>query len=240
MPTPTMPNKYSLEHHIKGEPRIEVLTEQVIGKEHLVYNQASGKVHNLDETCALVFRACDGKTPQAEVAARLGVEGEKLLLLSLQTLADAKLIVWSEPQTMDRRELLGSLAKALVIVPVLSTVLMPQPASAMSCVTSAQCRDTPIPAGGGGASGLGPDGCVPCTINCATRSCMQGYRCRDGAGNLINCGPAAAGVDICSAGTMDTLSGPSDCNGGVANANQNCALARAGGVGVNMYFCCSC
>ena len=238
-----MPNKYSLENHIKGEPRIEVLTEQVIGKELLVYNQASGKVHNLNETCALVYRACDGKTPQAEVAARLGVEGEKLLLLSLKTLADARIIVWSEPQTMDRRELLGSLAKALVMMPVLSTVLIPKPASAMSCVSQAVCRSTPIPAGGGGASGLGPNGCVPCTLNCATNSCMREFQCRNGAGNVTACGPTAAGVDICSASTTDTPRPDSsiNCTSGVAvNENPNCALARAGTSAATTYYCCSC
>src|SRR5689334_21536868 len=63
----------------------------------IVYDTQRGQAHHLNRTAALIWRACDGGTPVAAMAARLQEEltlpaDEELVGLALERLAAAHLL----------------------------------------------------------------------------------------------------------------------------------------------------
>jgi hypothetical protein len=110
-----------------------LLTEQV-GDELVIFDGDTNEAHALKPLAAVVFTACDGSTPVAELAAiasaKLGqlVEAEHVEA-ALTELEDCGLLVDSTPDGMSRRRLLqvGGAAAAGVLV---SSALVPALAAA--------------------------------------------------------------------------------------------------------------
>lgn len=246
---PNMPHKFSRHHKVKEAEYHPLLQE--VGEELLVYDPLLGRCHVLNREAALVYRSCDGETMMEQVAERLGPDGESILSHCLQDLEKVNLIDFPEaPETSRRRFLSG--AGALIITAALST---PAAAASVPCTTTG-CTGLPTN-GGGGGSGLGPGGCTVCCgqVGCAegcpcggTCACFIQYNCRASAAAPVREACANGGVDICVAGTFDTVNNPAsgclDIPGATMQRALSCSAARAqvvaAGFGASTYQCCAC
>jgi hypothetical protein len=141
---------------------IEELTDET-----LVYDTKAHKVHCLNQTSALVWRNCDGRTSIAKLAKMLHdganlPESEEMVQCALSDLAkchllhdhrqdrNAKSARWS------RRDFARKLGVAAVLVPAVMTIITPTAAAAGSACTSTifnggmgqgNCTGLPCPAG---------------------------------------------------------------------------------------------
>lgn len=115
--------------------------------ETLVYDLQRHKAHCLNRTAALVWRACDGQTSIANLAARIQLElgepvTEDVVWLALDRLGQAHLLQErvSPPALlmgMSRREFLRKAAVAsAVALPVVASLTAPRAAQAASCNAS--------------------------------------------------------------------------------------------------------
>jgi hypothetical protein len=130
--------------------------------EVLVYDLDRHKAHCLNQTAALVWRRCDGKTQPAEIARRLQSELDQpfnveMVWLALRQLDKIHLLV--EPVDvppklagMNRREMVRTLGLAAVVaVPLVTSIVSPTAAEAATC------------------AGLGG--------NCNNKACCSGFVC---------------------------------------------------------------
>ena len=125
-----------------------LLIERPAG-ELLVLKPATNEAHALNETAAIVFDLCDGRTTRAamvaEVSRRTGLPSdENIVDLALTELSDAGLITLDESARtgLPRRALIRKLAlpvAAVALLPVVETILMPTLASSQSAAP------TPVP-----------------------------------------------------------------------------------------------
>ena len=226
---------------------LDTTMQQEVGDELIVYQKIGGKVHHLEPVSASVYKACDGVSDFSSVASRLTEGDEERLRLILEQLSQAQLIEAVEKTTSTRRTFLQTAGKAAALVPLVTTVMMPDPVSAQStCVAGGNSGCVAQPQTSG-TSGMGPNGCVACDDDaagnsCATTTCAYQYSCRDSGGNLVPCDSMAP--NICEAGTND-LPAATACaaNGGVfSNYRPNCSDAKqaAASGGNSFYTCCSC
>jgi hypothetical protein len=120
--------------------------------EVLVYDRERAVAHCLNQTAALVWRACDGtRTPQ-EIARKLTADldaplSEDLVLLALTQLDKFHLLepsaVRAQPYpAMSRRQMVRTLGvAAAVALPVITSIVAPTPAQAATCTpTNAPCN----------------------------------------------------------------------------------------------------
>jgi hypothetical protein len=120
-----------------------LLIERPAG-ELLVVTPSTNEAHALNETAAIVFDLCDGRTTRAamvaEVARRTGLPSDESIVdLALTELSDAGLITLDESARtgLPRRALIRKLAlpvAAIALLPVVETILMPTVASGQSAV----------------------------------------------------------------------------------------------------------
>ena len=227
---------------------------QSIGDELLVYDPIHARAHNLSSTAAKIYQACEeGKWDQKALEAEFGRE---VVMNTLVELEKAKLILWKPPAKLGRREFLAAAA----FVPVLSSITVPAPAAAASvtCGTTggqAGCLSGGVFSGtGGGATGLGPTGCVSCCGNatgtcsicpsqCRVCQCMARYICSDDGVTAKPCNTTSNTRDICTAGTTDYSDNFSNCinlNPADTNRRLSCADARMGAGNRFQYICCAC
>lgn len=113
------------------------LMSQTIGTELIVFDPVNNLGHCLDSHAALVYQHCDGQTTQIEVAAKLSsdpAQGEELLAEALELLSNQNLFPASAENT--RRDFLRN---TVVALPLITSVLIPAPAAAASCLNFNQC-----------------------------------------------------------------------------------------------------
>jgi hypothetical protein len=154
------------------------LIVQELEDETLVYDLESHRASCLNRAASLVWRRCDGRTPPAEMAARLGAElpvpaDEEVVRLAIRELGRAGLLrQWPLAKEGDaprcsRRELarrLGLVGGLTLLLPLVEAVVAPTPAMAASCVPASGCN-----AGNTGVScGVG------CTGICQGGVCVGG------------------------------------------------------------------
>ena len=138
------------------EARKEGLIVQRLADEVLVYDQDRHKAHCLNQTAALVWERCDGKTTVAKLAEQMSRRtgkqvGEDIVRLAIAQLAKGQLLEESanqpKAQGVSRREMMkrAGLAAAIAL-PVVTSIVAPKAAQAATCVptggsctTSAQC-----------------------------------------------------------------------------------------------------
>jgi len=141
---------------VKGEPRArkDDLIVKEMPDEVLVYDLVRDKAHCLNQTAALVWNYCDGRTSVAKMAGRLGKElnanvDEGVVWLALNQLSKNHLLQERivPPALMtgiNRREMIRALGVAAVVaVPVVTSIVAPTPAQAQSCLRGGAVCQTP-------------------------------------------------------------------------------------------------
>jgi hypothetical protein len=119
--------------------------------EVLVYDRERDQAHCLNQTAALVWRACNGKLAPLEIARKLTAEldapiSEDVVLLALAQLEKFRLLEPSKIHSpkypaISRRQMVGTLGvAAAVALPVITSIVAPTPAQAATCIpTNAPC-----------------------------------------------------------------------------------------------------
>jgi hypothetical protein len=131
--------------------RQDKLLVQAVGDELVVYDQERHHAHCLNPSAALVWRYCDGQTSIAEITMRLRDElnlpsDDQFVWQALDQLERARLLrnAVTPPSTgtnISRREMIGRLlsAGAVLLLPVVTSILVPTASEAQSCETSGDC-----------------------------------------------------------------------------------------------------
>ena len=145
--------------------RREGLVIKELPGEVLVYDLERDKAHCLNQTAAIVWKHCDGKTSVKGIADLLANElrtpvDEKLVWLALDQfgrhqLLEEKPALPSMMAGLNRRQMVRALGlAALVAVPLVTTIVAPTPAQAATCLpngsactSGAQCCSTICNAG---------------------------------------------------------------------------------------------
>jgi len=129
--------------------RKEGLLVQELADELLVYDRTRHKAHCLNQTAALVWERCDGKTSVNQMARLLGNEtdspvDEAVVLMAFDQLAKARLLQgeareWSAQSGISRREVMRRIGTAAAIaLPVVSSITAPDAVQAATCLASGQ------------------------------------------------------------------------------------------------------
>ncbi len=142
-----------------------------LSDETLVYDEEKAKAHCLNRTAAEVWNLCDGKKTVAEIANVLAKEskspvGEQMVWMALTRFAKNGLLLNgtelpSIARVLSRRNAVRRVGVAAVAMalPVVTSILVPTPAAAVSCVPlGGSCATKPC------CTGLI---CVPLTHLCA-------------------------------------------------------------------------
>jgi len=204
--------------------RTQNFVVQETANEVLIYDLATNKAFCLNETAAIVFNACDGKTPFAELSRKYDFTDE-LIFLTLDSLSKENLLVENFENPLDRmqrREVLKRIGlSSMVILPLISGIIAPNAAQAQSgiapgsrtlyqtCTTSTECATT--------------------APNCVNTP--QGTRCCVNNGNSaqtpstqffggsvcggFSCANCQCAIDYCNANATPC------CSGTFASANYN-------------------
>lgn len=129
--------------------RKEGLVVRELPNEVLVYDLDRDKAHCLNQTAALVWKHCDGKTSVHEMTRLLESDlkspvDEKLVWFALDQLSKDHLLEESivPPAMMagmSRRQMVRTLGLAAVVaVPLVTSIVAPTPAQAATCLASGQ------------------------------------------------------------------------------------------------------
>jgi hypothetical protein len=133
--------------------------------EVLVYDLDRHKAHCLNQTAAMVWRACNGRTSASAISSRLTRElrtpfSEDLVWLALRQLEKLNLLEQSislPPQFLgiSRRQMIRNLGLAAsVAVPVVTSIVSPTPSQAATCAARGE--------------------------SCLIKSCCSGLSCNGG------------------------------------------------------------
>ena len=169
---------------------------QKLESEVLVYDLSANKAVCLNETSALVWQMCDGKTTVSEIAEKI-VEKisqpvtDELVWLAIEQLKKENLLINSDDiesyfAGLSRREVIRKVGMAsMVALPIISSITAPTSAQAQSCSGTIN-----VPGGGGG--------CQANAAACTAFSC----RCIPGNGAIFTVGAlgctAPTGACICN------------------------------------------
>lgn len=136
-----------------------LLVEEVEG-ETLVYDLRSHKAHCLNDISAFVWERCDGSNTVEDLMRlaerELGVtSSEEFIWLALDRLEESALLEQpaedsdAEPNAprYSRREVLKSLAKVGVALPLVASIAVPTPVQAATIVSVSDCRNNPAAVG---------------------------------------------------------------------------------------------
>jgi hypothetical protein len=134
------------------------LVVEELGDELLVYVLDTDEAHSLDPAAVAIWRACDGTTTTADIAARLNLD-DGAVQATLERLAELNLLTGEAPvvavthsrRAVLRRGLVAGAAGA-VAIPVIRSIVAPAPAHAQSacaptkgaftsCTSSCECAD---------------------------------------------------------------------------------------------------
>jgi hypothetical protein len=191
-----MPNKLPI-------ARSADIVVQTIGSEILIYDLNTHKAYHLNESCAIVYQACDGKTTFDELK-RSNKFTDDLIFLALDQLKADELIRVDESFVsplggLSRREAIRRVGLAsMVVLPVVASMLAPTAAMAQSV---AACANP-----GGRAAGQGFGSCEGSTIFT----------------NASTCGPVCAtGSSACCSG--NTTVGACTTAGSITSCRCLCA-----------------
>lgn len=120
---------------IMPSARTRNLVTQDVKSEVLLYDLDTHKSFCLNETSALVWKNCDGKTPISQFAANLKLP-EQIVLLALEQLGKECLLAEEfdaglPADQLSRRRMLGALGTA-VALPIIWTLVAPRSVQAQS------------------------------------------------------------------------------------------------------------
>lgn len=122
------------------QARTDNLVIRELDDETLVYDMERDEAHCLNQTAALVWKRCDGKTTVRQAARALGVDlnttvDADLVWLSVKQLERFHLVERTQKSpSVSRRELVLKYAPAtLALLPAIFSITAPVPAQAASC-----------------------------------------------------------------------------------------------------------
>lgn len=154
--------------------RKDGLTVQHVENDVLVYDSVNVKAHSLNRTAALVWKYADGKCSLNEIANLVGKElgapvSVETVEYALAQLTKSGLLETSETSpvwsNLTRREFIKAASTAALLVPVVKTIRIPEPAQRGSCLENGStCEPT-----------TGPNGC--CSRICCEGPGFQGFQC---------------------------------------------------------------
>ena len=108
-----------------------------LGDETVVYNSTSREARSLNSTASFVWKQCDGKTSVDEIGSRVASrfdvkEGAEIASLAVEELKAAGMIEYAPAakgmhRSVSRRSLIGKLAIASVLLPVVSAAQQTKP-----------------------------------------------------------------------------------------------------------------
>lgn len=126
---------------------------QELAGEVLIYDLERHRAYRLSPTASLTWKHCDGKTSYSEMASllqkKLDIEADQeLVRLVVARLRDLHLVEHrSNAKRYSRRELIVKLKKlglaASVMLPLVTSIVSPNPAEALSCVDEKACGSMP-------------------------------------------------------------------------------------------------
>ena len=146
-----------------------IITREVEG-ELLIYDRTRDRAHCLNETAAVVWKGCDGRSSVRELAAlvsksRGAAVVEIIIQLALRQLSANHLLVeryetTRSPLDFSRRALVRTLGVSVALLPLITTLNVPSVQAAVSC-------------GGPCTGGPGRGTCNPgCVCSPITNSCV--------------------------------------------------------------------
>jgi hypothetical protein len=113
-----------------------------LADETLVYDLHRDRAHCLNRPAALVWSACDGRRDAAAISRHLRRElpgaSVDMVELALASLARARLLE-GDAEGAGRRDALRRLALAAGLVPIVSSIVVPEPAQAATCGAVGAC-----------------------------------------------------------------------------------------------------
>lgn len=155
--------------------RDEIVVQELDG-EILIYDLRSNRALSLNETSALIWRACDGtrdiKQLGGVISDRLNVPvNEDLVWLALDQLKKEKLLAVGPDPTRfagsSRREMIKKAAAgAMVALPVIVGLSAPSAAHAQSACGVCVCDNMTYAVGDACGTGMGGTACVAVGMNC--------------------------------------------------------------------------
>jgi hypothetical protein len=130
--------------------RVRDLVIQQLDDETLVYDKERDEAHCLNQTAALVWEQCDGKTTVSQAARSLQDKlavpvGADLIWLAVKQLRRFHLVESAQRSpSVSRRDLVLKYAPAALALPVIMSISAPAPAMAASCAPrDASCAVLP-------------------------------------------------------------------------------------------------
>lgn len=134
--------------------RTDNLVIRELDDETLVYDMERDQAHCLNQTAALVWTQCDGKTTATQAARALGKELDTtvepdLVWLAIKQLQKFHLVEGAEKSpSVTRRELVLKYAPIALALPVIMSISTPAPAGAASCAALGEsCATRPCCSG---------------------------------------------------------------------------------------------
>ena len=131
-----------------------------LAEEVLVYDEEGHRAHCLNRTAALVWKSCDGRTPVARIAERVGAQlsarvTEDVVWLALEQLSEFDLLAKGAARKADpsnlisRRKMLRRLGVAAAVsLPLITSVVSPTAAEAQSPCNEENCPPPQCCSGG--------------------------------------------------------------------------------------------
>jgi hypothetical protein len=134
----------STDRRLPKARRAQLIVEE-LSNETLVYDEERHKAHCLNETAALVWKQCDGRTSVAQITQRLekkldATVSAQVVWLALDQLNKSHLLDKSvmrpaAVKQMSRREMVRKTGIAAAIaIPLVTSMIAPTAASAASCI----------------------------------------------------------------------------------------------------------
>jgi len=139
---------------VKPRGRTDGLVVRDLPGEIVVYDLGSHRAHCLNRTAAFVFRHADGRRTVADLAVALAEDAgaaadERVVHLTLDRLAEAGLLASGpvqeppgglSPAEASRREAIRRVGLgAAVLLPIVTSLLVPTPAEAATCIRGDSC-----------------------------------------------------------------------------------------------------
>lgn len=157
--------------------------EQKLGVETLLYNLRTHKAYSLNETSAIIYQACNGKTTFDELKLKNNFSDE-LIFFTLDELNRENLLKENETynspfEDISRREAIKKVGLAsMIALPVISSIVAPNAAMAQSVV----CLNPNGAPDGTPVAGNSNDSCPAC------RNFLNAQCCNDSV-TSYNCTP---------------------------------------------------
>jgi hypothetical protein len=126
------------------QARTDNLVIRELDDETLVYDMERDEAYCLNQTAALVWKECDGKSTATQAARALKKELDApvdadLVWLAVKQLQKFHLVDGARKSpAVSRRDLVLKYAPAALVLPVIMSIVAPTPAGLASCVASGQ------------------------------------------------------------------------------------------------------